>query len=279
MLNTLRHMIQKIKISSENLSNTSYNILVSNTKLSDISSSQASSLEQISVSLQELSNQSKNIAQSSKDMLYLSQNTTQLSKAGKKQISESQFAMNQILVSSENIHKVIKVIEDISFQTNLLALNAAIEAARAGKAGAGFAVVAEKVRNLAGRSSKASKEIETLILESTKGVKKGVQLVKSSNQSLTDISNEIEKLNSHMNKINKETIEQSEAIQQINIGLDLITNSSQKATLVANETKNECNSLSLLSNDLNTLLDQFNLKNEVHQIENKDLQVETDNNL
>ena len=96
-------------------------------------------------------------------------------------------AMTDINTASENISKIIKVIDDIAFQTNILALNAAVEAARAGQYGKGFAVVAEEVRNLAGKSAKAASETAELIEDSIHKVGKGSKIAEETAKALTQI--------------------------------------------------------------------------------------------
>jgi hypothetical protein len=100
-------------------------------------------------------------------------------------------AMSRISASSQEIGRIISMIEDISFQTNLLALNAGVEAARAGDSGKGFAVVASEVRDLARRSSEATREIKSLIDDSRRQVEDGVDLVGEAGNALQAIFGEI----------------------------------------------------------------------------------------
>ena len=87
-------------------------------------------------------------------------------------------AIGRIEAAAQGIASIVHVIDDLAFQTNLLALNAAVEAARAGHAGAGFAVVAAEVRSLSHRSSKSAREIGDLIARSTQEVAYGVERAK-----------------------------------------------------------------------------------------------------
>jgi len=100
-------------------------------------------------------------------------------------------SMQKITGNSNEIQRVIKVIDDIAFQTNLLTLNAAVEAARAGQHGKGFAVVAEEVRNLASRSAKAARETSELITKSSHEIEQGGEVANRTAEVLNTIVGQI----------------------------------------------------------------------------------------
>ena len=138
---------------------------------------------------------------------------------GDEQIRTMVDTMKQIEASSQNISRIIRVIDDIAFQTNLLALNAAVEAGRAGAHGRGFAVVAEEVRRLAARSAEAAKETTEIIEGSTDHFSKGVQEAHAAAASLAGIVSEVEEVLTLMNTITTSSEEQASNIQQINEGI------------------------------------------------------------
>src|SRR5260370_15413415 len=112
-------------------------------------------------------------------------------------------SMREIGASSDQISKIIRVIDEIAFQTNILALNAAVEAARAGEAGMGFAVVSDEVRNLAQRCAQAAKDTSSLIEDSIKSAGNGnakLQDVVRSVEEMTKSAAKIKQLVEHVNK-------------------------------------------------------------------------------
>ena len=145
-------------------------------------------------------------------------------------------AMGEIANSSEQISRIIGVIDEIAFQTNLLALNAGVEAARAGDAGRGFAVVASEVRALAQRSSEAAREITDLISTSSEHVKKGVSLVGKAGHALTEIVASVGGIAEHVSGIAASAREQSTGLDEINTAMNQLDQVTQKNVAMFEET-------------------------------------------
>jgi methyl-accepting chemotaxis protein len=141
--------------------------------------------------------------------------------------------MGGINSASKKIADIISVIDEIAFQTNLLALNAAVEAARAGEQGRGFAVVATEVRNLAGRSATAAKEIKALIQDSVAKVDQGSKLVDESGRTLQEIVAAVKKVTDIVAEIAAASREQSTGIEQVNKAvMQMDETTQQNAALV-----------------------------------------------
>ena len=165
--------------------------------------------------------------------------------------------MKEISKSSAEISSIIEVINEIAFQTNLLALNAAVEAARAGEKGRGFAVVAAEVRNLAQRSGNASKNIASLLNDSSDKVQHGMELASKSGKTLTDIVVSIKNLASLMHDIANASSEQSAGIAQINTAVKEMDRIIQMNGELVENAHSSSNSLSNDAEALKDLMNQF----------------------
>lgn len=179
--------------------------------------------------------------------------------------------------SSDKIGEIVQVINDIADQTNLLALNAAIEAARAGEQGRGFAVVADEVRKLAERTTKATKEIDTMIKEiqsSTKGavqaieegtkeVEKGKELAQSAGDALTGIIANSEDVADVIGQLAAASEEQSATSEQISRNVEAISNVTQQAAQSTQQINHAAENLYRLTNNLQELIGHFKLDNEL----------------
>jgi len=204
-------------------------VSASSQSLAEGSSEQAASLEETSSSLEEMSSMTKRNAESARQAKELSTQTRTAADTGAADMDEMKRAMDAIKVSSSDISKIIKTIDEIAFQTNILALNAAVEAARAGEAGAGFAVVADEVRSLARRAADSARETAGKIEEAIQKSENGVRISNKVAESLSQIVEKARKVDAFVSEIAQASQEQSDGIGQVNtavVQMDKVTQSN-----------------------------------------------------
>lgn len=223
MVDRNRGNLSNISVSASQVLTSSSEVASASEALAQGATEQASAIEQITVSMNDIANKTKANAAEARRAADLMSNAKSEMEAGDAKMKEMMEAMNAINASSENISKIIKVIDDIAFQTNILALNAAVEAARAGDAGKGFAVVAEEVRNLAAKSAQAAAETADLIQNSIAKVNAGSNIAKSTAESLEALDKVVIESNLIVTQISEASDYQATAISQVNSAIGQVS--------------------------------------------------------
>ncbi len=256
-LSMLGGIIDKVIDVIAEINNGSNELMKSANSLADGTSRQAANLEEISSSMNEVGSRAKSNNDNAESAQQLAEQSLNAVQKGSVQMESMNKAMTEIKNTSNEVTKVVKVIEEIAFQTNLLALNAAVEAARAGKYGKGFAVVAEEVRSLASRSSEAAKNTTQLIENSALEVDKGVSNAEQTSKALSEIVDLVEKVHDIIGEIASASKEQNTTTEQINQSLVEVNNVVQQNSAISEESSSAISELSNQSTTLQKLINNL----------------------
>jgi methyl-accepting chemotaxis protein len=260
MHGNLNSLVLQLRTTADQVAHGSAQVSTASQALAKGATSQAATLEEISAAVTEMNSQAKKNAENAVDASQSASGAQIAAEEGKLKIETTVTAMNDISTASQQISKVIKLIDDIAFQTNLLALNAAVEAARAGRHGKGFAVVADEVRNLASRSAKAARETSELIESSLSKVDNGVKQAQSTAESFVSINSGVTQMSSALSSIVDSSNAQAGSAHEIAQGLNNVNNVTQQNTAAAEENAAASQQMTGMADQLKNIVSRFTVK-------------------
>lgn len=231
----IQRAIGELTTGSSEVSAASAQIEAESESLAEGTTQQAASIQETSSTLEETSSMVQQNNENTKQASVLAKNAKSFAMQSTTEMHTMMKSMEDLKQSSNEISKIIKVIDEIAFQTNILSLNAAVEAARAGDAGKGFAVVAEEVRNLAQRSAQAAKDTASIIENNITLSENSAEVAKHVNDSLTQIDAEAKKVSDLLDEISTATEEQSRGVQEISKAIQQMEQVVQSNAATADE--------------------------------------------
>jgi methyl-accepting chemotaxis protein len=258
-LASLEETVRAVNAAVDTIGSGTGEIASSALDLSRRTEQQAASLEETAAALNQLTAQVHSSAENASSAASTVNLACDDAEKSGEVVQKAVASMQGIAQSSQEISRIIGVIDEIAFQTNLLALNAGVEAARAGEAGKGFAVVAQEVRELAQRSANAAKEIKTLIHTSTTQVGEGVDLVGRAGDALQKIAVQVMQINGLIRQISSSAAEQATGLKEVNAAVNQMDQVTQQNAAMVEEATAASAALSSEADTLKSLVARFRI--------------------
>lgn len=253
----LSEAINKISISTEQVYDGVNQLKSGAANLSEGATDQSAAVEQLTATIEGISQQVNHNAKNTVNASDKVNNIVSRIMDSNIQMQKMMGAMAEISSRSREIGEIVKTIDEIAEQTNLLSLNASIEAARAGEAGRGFAVVANEVKGLAEQSSQSVNNTTILVDNCINAISVGTRLAEETADILIKIAEDAKEITGVVNEISNETQGQAEAVNQITLGMEQISEVIQSNSAAADETAASGESIARLALELDKLVGEF----------------------
>ncbi len=259
---SLAKIVTDVRSGSNSIFVGSSEIARGNTDLSSRTEQQAASLEETATSMEQLTATVKQNADNARQASSLANDASGTATRGGDVMQQVTSKMQGITESSKKVADITSMIDSIAFQTNILALNASVEAARAGEQGRGFAVVAGEVRNLAGSSADAARQIKQLIETSAVEVQEGSTLVEQASETVKEVVAAVKRVTDIMDEISAASQEQSGGIEQVSQAVSQMDEVTQQNASLVEEASSAAASLEEQARRLEEAVSIFRLDGE-----------------
>ncbi|WP_175716669.1 methyl-accepting chemotaxis protein [Burkholderia anthina] len=252
-------IVGHVRDSSNSIAHAVGEIASGNLDLSQRTEEQAASLQETTATMEAFTSTVRLNAENAQQASSLAANASDVAQRGSAVVGRVVDTMTEIGHSSSKIADITGIIEGIAFQTNILALNAAVEAARAGEQGRGFAVVASEVRSLAQRSSNAAKEIKALITASVQTIQDGSALAGEAGKTMSDVTQAVARVTDIMGEIAAASAEQSRGIDQVNLTITQMDETTQQNAALVEQAAAASKSLEAQGRELSATVSAFRM--------------------